>query len=342
MVKILLFADTHLGFDHPVRKVSNRPRRGEDFFHNFQLILDYAMHNEVDLLLHGGDFFYRSKVPAAIVTKAYEMLFNFAEKGIPTVIVPGNHERSALPDSILTRHPNIHIFTRARKYHFALKGINLDLYGFPFIRKDIDQTFPTIVKEFADTIDSNAYNILCLHQAIEGSSVGPADFTFKPGPDVISFKDIPDRFNLIFSGHIHRRQILWKESVSRKIPIVYPGSIERTSFAEKTEVKGFYLLEITKDSESTIKSFLRFKTLPTRDMVDLVIPENIHSLEEFKYWLRAKVMLLKNNSIIRFRNIRSDQNRFLTRQNLRSMLPEEMIVQYNYRKKSAIKNNLVK
>ena len=68
MIKILLLADTHLGFDHPVRPSTSKPRRGEDFFNNFKLVLKYAEQNEIDLVLHGGDFFFRSKVPQKIVT----------------------------------------------------------------------------------------------------------------------------------------------------------------------------------------------------------------------------------------------------------------------------------
>jgi len=56
MIKILLLADTHLGFDQPIRPRTSKPRRGEDFFNNFKYILQYAEQNGIDLILHGGDF----------------------------------------------------------------------------------------------------------------------------------------------------------------------------------------------------------------------------------------------------------------------------------------------
>ena len=56
-MKILLFADTHLGFDYPIRPRIERRRRGLDFFNNYQTILDTAVTENVDVLLHGGDVF---------------------------------------------------------------------------------------------------------------------------------------------------------------------------------------------------------------------------------------------------------------------------------------------
>jgi len=46
-------------------------------------------------------------------------------------------------------------------------------------------------------------------------------------------------------------------------PIIYAGSIERTSFAEAPETKGFVVLELAR---SGLRSF-QFRPLPTRTMV---------------------------------------------------------------------------
>ncbi|MFC1887404.1 exonuclease SbcCD subunit D [Candidatus Cloacimonadota bacterium] len=326
MVKILLFADTHLGFDHPVREVSLRPRRGIDFFKNYKRILKYALDNDVDLLVHGGDFFFRSKVPPKIVTEVYEILFQFAEKGIPIVIVPGNHERSILPDSFLTRHPNIYIFAEEGQFSFELKGHQFELYGFPFIRNNIDEEFPRIVERFKSKLNPDHYNLLCLHQAIEGSRV--EKYTFRKGPDVISFKDIPDCFNVVFSGHIHRHQILWKHTSDKQIPVVYPGSTERTSFQEKNEIKGFYQLGIEFNNQKDYCSKFSFIELPTRDMVDLGIPGEIADRDSFEKWLRHAVSNIAANSILRFRGMNRTNKDFISNKYLKEILHDDMIVQF--------------
>ena len=90
----------HLGFDFPLKPRIERRRRGPDFFDNFHRVLDYARKTRPDFLVHGGDLFFRAKIPQLIVDMVYQDLFEFAAEGIPTLIVPGNHERSILPVSL--------------------------------------------------------------------------------------------------------------------------------------------------------------------------------------------------------------------------------------------------
>ena len=47
-------------------------------------------------------------------------------------------------------------------------------------------------------------------------------------------------------GHVHRHQVLRVDLQSRPLPapVVYAGSVERTSFAERDEVKGFVMATV--------------------------------------------------------------------------------------------------
>ena len=117
LIRILLIADTHLGFDLPFRPRIKRRRRGPDFFANFERALMPALRGEVDAVVHGGDVLYRSKVPARLVEMAFEPLKQVADSGVPVYLVPGNHERSSMPHGHLAAHPNIHFFDRPRTYH---------------------------------------------------------------------------------------------------------------------------------------------------------------------------------------------------------------------------------
>jgi len=335
MIKILLYGDTHLGFDHPLRTRTHTHRRGEDFFRNFRTVLQYAKQNNIDLLLHGGDFFYRSKVPQVIVTKAYEILFDFAEAGIPTVIIPGNHERSVLPVSILTRHPMIRIFSDPGKFEFTIKDCKLGIYGFPFIRNDLRIRFTEIIQKFSRSHTPDEFRILAFHQSVEGAQVGPVNYTFRSGPDVIAMKDLPENYNLIFSGHIHRKQILWKKTEKGKVPVIYPGSTERTSFAEKDEAKGFYVVTIDSQHISNIE----FVKLPARKMKILHIPEEISDLNSFRNWLQIEIDKLPDDSIIKFKNIVQSNSHYLRKEYLDPVLPEKMITQHDLR--SLQKRNLL-
>ena len=62
------------------------------------------------------------------------------------------------------------------------------------------------------------------------------------------------------SGHIHRHQVL---RPAGRPPVIYAGSVERTSFAEAPQVKGFVVLQLT---DAGLASF-EFRPLPARPMV---------------------------------------------------------------------------
>jgi DNA repair exonuclease SbcCD nuclease subunit len=109
-IRVLLLADTHLGFDLPLRPRVKRRRRGPDFFANTRSALGPARLGEVDLVVHGGDLLFRSKVPPELVRMALEPLLEVADRGVPVVLVPGNHERSALPFPLLAALSHLFFF----------------------------------------------------------------------------------------------------------------------------------------------------------------------------------------------------------------------------------------
>jgi hypothetical protein len=63
----------------------------------------------------------------------------------------------------------------------------------------------------------------------------------------------------VLAGHIHRHQVL-----RLNVPVVYCGSIERTSYAEQNETKGFCELSLNRGMPPR----MMFHELPTRPMVD--------------------------------------------------------------------------
>lgn len=267
MISILLLADTHLGFDMPLRPRVERRRRGPDFFRNFELALGPALRGEVDLVVHGGDLLYRSRVGAWLVDMAMEPLKRVADRGVPVVVVPGNHERSRIPYPILAAHPNLHLVDRPKRVRFELNGETLSLFGFPSVRNGVRDRFPELLRRAGFDGADSSLKLLAMHQTVEGARVGPVDYTFRYGPDIVRGGDIPDGFAAVLAGHIHRHQILTRDLGGREMaaPVFYPGSIERTSLAEKNEPKGYLVLRF--DDRRLIE--WRFHELPTSPtMVD--------------------------------------------------------------------------
>jgi DNA repair exonuclease SbcCD nuclease subunit len=303
-IKIVLFSDTHLGFDYPVKPRIERRRRGADFFDNFHRVLDEAAESRADLVVHGGDLFFRSRRPAVIVDEAYAALFDFAGRGIPIVLVPGNHERSRLPDSLYLAHPNIYVFARPMTYTFRLKGTTVNVSGFPFERSDVRGRFTNILADTGWGNSNKGIKLLCLHQAVEGAKVGPSNYTFRYGDDVLRYADLPGDCDAVLAGHIHRHQVLGGLGENRIEcpPVIYPGSVERTSFAEQGEEKGYYGLTFgPPDVNGCRLEDVRFCRLPARPMVDLVLDGGVGA-DNVESYLAARIAGMDKNSIVRIRS----------------------------------------
>lgn len=242
-LRLLFFSDTHLGF-------APRSRTGEDtsdeYFSNFHRALEPAFRREVDLVIHGGDVFYRSRVRPGLVFRAFEPLKKIADSGIPVFVIPGNHERSAIPFPLLAAHPGVHIFDRSQTFSMSFRGVTVAVSGFPNDRNRIADLFPLHLSRTGWRSHTADIRLLVMHQTVEGARVGPVDFTFRRAPDVIPGRAIPPGFAAVLSGHIHRHQLLTDDCRHRPIasPVFFPGSTTRTSCAERFEAKGFLTMMI--------------------------------------------------------------------------------------------------
>lgn len=245
-VKILLLADSHLGFDLPARPRVERRRRGHDFLFNYASALQPALAGEVDIVVHGGDVFDRSSVTPTVAYQALDPLRRIAERGIPVFIVPGNHERSRLPHARFASHPNVHVFDRPRTFVADVRGTRIALAGFPYERNGVRARLPSLLESSAWRREHADVHVLCMHHCAEGATVGPGNYTFTSASDVIRMCDVPHEFSAVLSGHIHRQQALTADLRGRPLatPVLYPGSIERTSFAEMDEPKGFMVVHL--------------------------------------------------------------------------------------------------
>lgn len=300
MIRILFISDTHLGFDLPFRPRVERRRRGPDFFRNFERSLELARKGGVDLVIHGGDVLYRSRVRPQLVQMAFAPLKEVADAGVPVYVVPGNHERSHIPSALLAQHPGIHIYDRPRTYVFQKDDVRLALAGFPYAH-DIRARFKDLVRETGlGNVDRSAA-LLLMHHCVEGARVGPANFRFGTASDVVRAQDIPNDIEAVLSGHIHRAQALTHDLAGRPLaaPVLYPGSTERTSFAEAGERKGYLTLAI---EDRRLKGW-RFHELPARPMARLELGTHELSHPDFRGWLRDKLRQFPTDGIVHLRLI---------------------------------------
>lgn len=335
MIKLLLLADTHLGFDLPAKPRVEKRRRGPDFFANTRLALEPALRGEVDLAVHGGDLLYRSKVPAWLVERALEPLLEVADAGVPVVLVPGNHERSALPYPLLASHENLHVLDRPRTVELELDGVRLAVGGFPCERDDIRNRFRSLVSE-CGVHDADAdIRLLCLHQTIEGSCV--KGYTFRSGADIVRGGDLPAGIAAILCGHIHRSQVLTTDLSGRELaaPAFYPGSVERTSLAERDEAKGYLILELEADAEKGGRlARWEFRELPARPMVVVSVDATGLTQDALEGEIRREIGQHPDDAVVSLRidgSIAPGGEEVLRAAKLRRLHPATMTVALRFR-----------
>jgi len=253
-MRLLAIADTHFGFESG-KSAEARKFTYESMFNKFEEIIAIAKKQKVDAILHAGDFFNRSAPRKKVLKRSYELVERILLEDIDFLVIPGNHERAKLPESLLSFHKKSHFFNKLLK-------VDLDqcsIVGFPFIRND-----PQSVAEKVNKLllaEHKKPNIVLCHQLFEGATFGPHQFVFRKNHGTINITAAFEDVSLIISGHIHRAQILFDGLV------VYPGSIERTSFLEFIEPKGYLMIDI---ESNFIK--VEFHTLTSLPMSIIELP----------------------------------------------------------------------
>ena len=296
---VLFVSDSHLGLDLPARPRVERARRGEELFESFERAIAPALSGEAQVLVHGGDLFYRSRVPAWLADRVYARLAEIADAGVDVFWVPGNHERSGVPRGLLLSHPRVRVFERPSTFVVEREGVALALSGFPYAAA-IRREFPALLEATAWRSTAADARLLCLHQAVEGATVGPAGFVFRSGDDVLPGRDVPRGFAALLSGHIHRAQVLRRDLSGRPLgaPVLFAGSTDRVSFAERFEAKGVFLLRVGANGAEGGAAAWEFRELPVRPMTVVAIDPAGPGLEAR---LRSALAALDPASLVRLR-----------------------------------------
>ncbi len=228
-MRIAVVSDTHFGFKW------NSERR-EDCFRNSREAFKKA--KEADAVLLPGDIF-DTKTPSQEVFSRVFNLFEILDERregvaelddnrwdderLPVIAIHGTHERRSkenvnpielLEDAGLL----LHLHNDSLK---LVKGNEIvNIYGM----SGVPERYASKVLKRWDPEPSEGFNILMLHQSIEG---------FVYTDDIakgISMSDIPDGFDYVINGHIHWKNLKYAE---REPSIILPGSTITTQIRKK-------------------------------------------------------------------------------------------------------------
>jgi exonuclease SbcD len=256
-MKILSVSDTHLGIStFGMENVeTGLSTRTEDIVRALDRAADYAINNNVKLVIHSGDVFDSKTVSQTVVESFYKWSLKLSKAGIDLFILQGNHDssvrlekRNGLDIAKTLELNNIHT-TRGDEL------LDLDYIQIASVNYwDTPEETAAKIEEHTSNIDWKRPAVLVMHAQIDypdfpGSF--KADLPFIP---IAALTAHPWLF--IQVGHIHKAQILSENPFA-----FYVGSLVRCTFSEERQDKGFWVSEIKNNKLASIKHIVDDKCL---------------------------------------------------------------------------------
>ncbi len=277
-IRVLHFGDLHIGMENYGRIDPDTGINGRvmDFLRRLTDVVDYALDNDIDLVLFAGDA-YKTRDPNSTYRREFtRRIKRLADSGIPVVLLVGNHDlptqqkKASSIDIFRTLEvPNVLVASRDFLHQIKTRrGDAIQIATVPYpVRQRLlardehkDKTIAeldTLVQELltdniqalAAQVDPALPAVLIGHFGVSEAKLG-SERTVMLGRDVVVLKSVlaDPVWDYVALGHIHRHQDLNR---GQQPPIVYCGSLERIDFGEEGEAKGFVVAEIpVPDQES--------------------------------------------------------------------------------------------
>lgn len=279
-MKLLHCADIHIGMDAHGRldPATGLSTRLGDFERSFAFMVETAVAEDIDLFLFCGDA-YRTADPTPSQQRVFaRCLRPLADAGIPVVMVVGNHDhpvsfgRASALDIFDFVAGVDYIFRRPELKTFQTKSGPLQILGMPWpirsvlvnrdehrgktpteIRELIEHKYEQIIAEKAAEADPALPLVLAGHFSVLNAELSGSERTslIAHEPKFSLSALTPAPIDYVALGHIHRRQDLANPTLVGEAyaplldtPVVYSSSIERISFKEEHDEKGFVLVDI--------------------------------------------------------------------------------------------------
>ena len=272
-MRILHFSDLHIGVENygRVDPATGLSTRLADFLGALDEVVEFALTQQVDLLLLAGDA-YKGRDPSQTHQREFaSRLFRVASAGIPVFLLVGNHDlpnassrANAVEIFPTLQVPNVYIGDDLHTYLVKTPAGPLQVLAVPWPRRGrllsreesrgltIDQVRAEIESRMTEAIgrriselDPDVPAILTGHVTINGSTTG-TERSMMLGNDHVLLASALHRPELeyVALGHIHKHQVLRREAP----PMVYSGSLQRVDFSEENDEKGFCVVDL--DSEA--------------------------------------------------------------------------------------------
>jgi exonuclease SbcD len=312
-MRILHFADLHLGVETygVVDAATGLSTRLIDVLKALDAVVEYALGNDVDLVLFCGDA-YKSREPSQTHQREFaKRLRRLSEKGIPVFLLVGNHD---LPNAI-GRATTVEIFdtlavshiyvgNRPDVYRIPTNRGNIQVVALPWLRRSallsreeaknlsIDQVNDHLQEmmtrrllDVISDVDPSLPTLLAAHVSVSTAKQGSERSMVVGRDPILMVGNIAQPvFDYVALGHIHRRQTLFQ-----KPPVVYAGSLERLDFGDEDEDKGFYVVDIQMRGKEKHVTY-EFRKVDARRFVTLKVDIGMEAIAQHKAEIKDAVV----------------------------------------------------
>ena len=273
-MRVLHFADLHLGVENygHIDAATGLSSRLNDILSTFDRVIDYALNNDIDLVLFCGDA-YKSREPSQTQQREFARRINrLSSNGIPIFLLIGNHDlpnavgratSTEIFDTLAVK--NVYVPSKPDIYPIPTKHGVIQIVSLPWLRRSallskedtknlnfeqlnehMQQSLTDIINMFAAKLDATLPSILAAHIWVVGATLGTEKMMTIGQEHTLLLSNVANpAFDYIALGHIHKQQVLQANP-----PVVYSGSTARLDFGDEDGEKGFYVIDIESEGKT--------------------------------------------------------------------------------------------
>jgi DNA repair protein SbcD/Mre11 len=293
-LKILHFADLHLGVEsYGHIDATGLSTRQSDILSSLDRVIDYALNNDIDLVLFSGDA-YKSREPSQTQQREFAKRINrLSAGGIPIFLLIGNHDlpnavgratSTEIFDTLAVK--NVIVSNKPEIYKIPTKHGIVQIVSLPWLRRStllskedsknlnfeqlnqrMQDALTNIINNLAAKLDPALPAILSAHIWVVGAKTGTEKMMTIGTEHTLLLSNVANpAFDYVALGHIHKRQVLHDNP-----PVVYCGSLERLDFGDKDDEKGFYVIDIETDGMGKKHTAIEFHPTDGRRFLEIEI-----------------------------------------------------------------------
>lgn len=277
-LQIVHSGDLHLGKRFNISNYARALERRRDLERNLSTIVDYSLKNKPDLFLISGDVYDRvlpTNPERVFLTQKIKAL---KDARIHVFMIGGNHDvpKTARPTNLaiepLQSAGIATVFSRfdlIQQKVLEIDGRKICVSGKSY--NALSESENPLRNEKIPM--KGDYNILMLHAAFQGLNVN-SSVPYFVNQNPIKTEDVRKGLDYLALGHYHNYFI----RNYRNCTICNPGSIEKITWAEQADQKGFIWAELGEGDTNV--EFIRLETRPMLSK-ELILSKDSGDVKEF-------------------------------------------------------------